>query len=469
MGDPILDAHQVEEHIYLLSGPTPISIRDQMLRGVVVPRRLVACGIINKNSPLLVVGAGAGGATAAITAIEHDVPTLLVEYQQSAFLAQAWARTRLIDPTQYDWALDHWYHGKFPWGPSCRIPLDFNADTGSNLATIWTAILKQHETRPGTLLDVKYGDAVRSLNFMAGPPGLPSLKVEFESGIVQPFGAMIWAAGFGEEDRTIVARPTTPSAPNQILYEGQPFWGPDNFTNLGIRRPTVLISGSGDGALQDYIRVTTRLESASMVYRACQIPQEIIPELQSAEDRAQRGRCWTDNDADEAPYLAELQDIHDQAVGYALSSPSVRNALANILAGAAAPPVELVYRGSLMTGYYGLNRFLVLLIAGFKELYLEAPTLFPNTIISNIVASNQAHSCLQMGPRGPRAAGQYSSDGMLLSHACFGESHDVTLTRSDGTTRTKTFNVIIVRHGRRTPPGPLPSRPRHILPLHLPI
>jgi hypothetical protein len=58
---------------------------------------------------------------------------------------------------------------------------------------------------------------------------------------------------------------------------------------------------------------------------------------------------------------------------------------------------------------------------------------------------------------------------MLLSHSCFGEPHEVTLANSDGSTQTDMFNVIIVRHGQRVPPGPLPSRPRHLLPFHLPV
>ena len=319
----------------------------------------MGCGFINTTDRrFLVVGAGAGGATAAITAAEQKVPTLLVESHRSAFLAQAWARTRFIDPIQYDWPLDHWRRGRFPWGPSVRMPLDFNAETGANLSVIWTAILKQYKT-PGSLLEVEYGDRVTALDFVVNPVGLPSLKVTFKSGKSELFGAMVWAAGFGQENCTVVAKPPAASAPDRLLYEGQPFWGPDLFTDLrnSIPRPSVLISGSGDGALQDYLRVTTRLDSASTLYRSCRIPPEIIPELQSAEDRAQRGRCWANSASDEAPYLAELQAVLDQAVGLALSSPTVVTALSNILTNVV--PVELVYRGRLMTSFYLLNRFLV--------------------------------------------------------------------------------------------------------------
>jgi hypothetical protein len=63
MSDPVLDAHEIGDLIYLLSGPRPISIRDQMLRGLILAERLLENGIISDASPaypLLVVGAGAG-------------------------------------------------------------------------------------------------------------------------------------------------------------------------------------------------------------------------------------------------------------------------------------------------------------------------------------------------------------------------------------------------------------------------
>ncbi|MGD0107996.1 MAG: hypothetical protein ABSC06_28775 [Rhodopila sp.] len=472
MGDPVLEAHQVEERVYLLSGPTPISIRDQMLRGVLLARRLVECGYINSTDrPLLVVGAGAGGATAAITAaIDKKIPTVLVEYHPSPFLAQACARTRFVDPTQYDWPLDHWPRAKFPWGPSLPIPLGFRAAMGRDLSLIWTSRLKKYENDPSCLLEVDYDDHVTDLDFVPNAGGHAAIDVTFDVRKSQRFGAMIWAAGFGQENCTVAAKPSDPSALGRLLYEGQPFWGPDDFTDLrsNVPSPSVLISGSGDGALQDYLRVTTQLDSASSVFNACAIPEEIIPSLQSAEDRAHRGRAWAHHRQHEAPYLAELDSIIDQSVRFALASSSVCNALRGVLANVV--PVKLVYRERFLTSHYGLNRFLVLLISAFIEKQSHTKTLFPNTVISHISAANPGHQCLQMGPFGPRAAGQYSKQDMLLHHACFGKDHHVTLESGDGIPISETFNVIIVRHGMppRDPKDPFPDRWKHILPLHLP-
>ena len=80
MGDPILDAHQVVPGFFVISGPlAPISIRDQMIRGQLLVERLlekrtiVPTGNIGPDSKfgVVIVGAGAAGVTAAITAANN--------------------------------------------------------------------------------------------------------------------------------------------------------------------------------------------------------------------------------------------------------------------------------------------------------------------------------------------------------------------------------------------------------------
>jgi len=126
--DPVLDAHREDTLQYLISGPEPISIRDQMLRGALVVQRLRDAGEISPARPLLVEGAGAGGATAALMAADQGVPTVLVERGAGAFQAQSLATSRWLNPTQYDWPLDHHHHGRFPWQPfHPHLPLRFGS------------------------------------------------------------------------------------------------------------------------------------------------------------------------------------------------------------------------------------------------------------------------------------------------------------------------------------------------------
>jgi len=97
-----LEAHRVFSHLYLLSpGPSPISIRDQMLRGRLIVEELDHEKIINKDKPLLVVGGGAGGVTAAMFAAEKSIHTTLVEKKLACFSVQKLS-SRYIHPNQYD-------------------------------------------------------------------------------------------------------------------------------------------------------------------------------------------------------------------------------------------------------------------------------------------------------------------------------------------------------------------------------
>ncbi len=74
MTDPVLDAHEILPGLYTISGgPSPISIRDQMLRGWLVVERLRLNQLIHDRASLLVVGAGAGGVTAAIWAADTKI------------------------------------------------------------------------------------------------------------------------------------------------------------------------------------------------------------------------------------------------------------------------------------------------------------------------------------------------------------------------------------------------------------
>jgi hypothetical protein len=298
-----------------------------------------------------------------------------------------------------------------------------------------------------------------------------------------PFAAVIWAAGAGREDCRLFKDPraTNPDP----LYEGRAFWSRDPFsqTDTGVlgKAARVLISGGGDGGLQDYLRVVTRYETAEALYRDCNISQEIADRIQSAEDRAHRGRIWVNEDrahrADlERPYLRELQQAHQAAVEDALSVTAVNQSLEDLF-DLNPPHTVLAYREPYFTNYYGLNRFLVLLVARFLE--RKNPgfrILRPQTVITDVSpAATDAHTCMVT------VGGDWEPAGGYATPICHGRDHDVTFRDQAGTTTTETFNVIVVRYGARdhsTPLPPLPlgylkklplARPRHLLPYHQPV
>src|SRR4051794_8982966 len=102
--DPFLLSHECGPHQIMIAGPlAPISIRDQMLRAKLAVERSRERGLISANHPLIVVGAGAGGASAAIRAVQLGIPATLLDAGGRAFGRQRLCTTRWVDPTQYDW------------------------------------------------------------------------------------------------------------------------------------------------------------------------------------------------------------------------------------------------------------------------------------------------------------------------------------------------------------------------------
>lgn len=461
MSEPILDAHRESDHVYVISSPAPISIRDQILRGVVIVKRLKEAGEIGSHCPLLVVGAGAGGASAAIQAAVMGIPTTLVEQNSAGFTTQRLAATRVIDPTQYDWPLDHCHSARLPWAPShAPLPLSFVASRADHLAIRWQLEL-QAAIRTFLHLDARFNTTVNAVT----PSRTSLLDVELSSGAHIKVGAIVNAKGFGNEQCRIEDPPGT------LCYEGQPFWGPDRFATLNPQKHTVLISGGGDGALQDYLRIVTGLGRAIDIARRCNIPSGILNAIQSAEDRSHRGRSWATNQParirlrHEGPYFLELEQTHLAMVRLLLSSPLGMLGLRSLPL--KDVPVTIVYPEPYVPSYYGLNRFLVPLLSQ----YLKNTYLYPGWVVDSIQPSpSSPHTCTTVKGGQHHASGNYVS-GVLVHHDCFEMEHDVRFRASlnphgSGPANTS-FNVIIVRHGLQTRPAAL-QRPRHLLPYHQP-
>jgi hypothetical protein len=317
------------------------------------------------------------------------------------------------------------------------------------------------------IFEIDYGTKVSSIARVVAPRGKPELMVRLSSGQSKDFGAVIWAAGFGAEDRYSPsrARPT---------FEGPPFWGPDSLAGCLLQqspsKASVLISGGGDGALQDYIRVLVpaHIGYARDLLKLCNIPIDLIHPIMSAEDRSHRGRSWADHPSHERPYIEELEKIHKAAVDVALGQQKIEDSVRAIINVDALAELRMVYKGPRLTPYYGLNRFLVMLFAEFMSRSGKV-TLFPETWIRSISPTSNNHQCLDT--TGVRANGDYK-DGILTRHECFRKDHDVELEDTSGKIDSLKCNIIVIRHGTlpnssQLVPGQL-SRTRHMLPYHLP-
>jgi hypothetical protein len=372
--DPVLDAHRVLPNLYTIGGSmSPISIRDQMLRGSMVVSRLIRYRMISPKSGLLVIGAGAGGAVAALTAALNTppIPTHLVDKGAKPFELQRRASTRYLDPTQYDWALDHWATARFPWSRShLRMPLPFQAAFGDTLAMQWELSLNAAVAAEGSRLRFDGATEVITIDPDAAPP---LLRVTFAGkGPVQAdYGTIIWAGGAGREGCRV--HHTHPGQYTCPVFEGAPFWSTDQYAldHCGLGADArVLIIGGGDGALQDYLRVITQglrkrfgpIDSPGRFYRWCAVPARVAMLVQSAEDRAHRARIWVSEDephrtALEQSVFTELHNAHTRAVEIALEDPDVSHNLGQLFDHKPPSEVSVVCRTQYFNGYYGLNRF----------------------------------------------------------------------------------------------------------------
>jgi NAD(P)-binding Rossmann-like domain len=321
MADPFLLSHSCAPFQFTFAGPlTPVSIRDQMIRGRMFTDRAIEQAIISPSRRLLVTGAGAAGVTAAMRAAQLGVPVTLVEASHQAFGRQKSCTTRWVDPTQYDWPVDHWQQGIYPWTPPA-MPLPWGAQRSSAIAAVWERELRRSLSRYGhlqlllqsTLAAITHSAATKDLSVSLNTPSGPV------SGV---YGAALHCIGFGVE-RASVGK-----------FSSFQFWDADPLEapQLGLAPPPtplrVLIGGGGDGALQDFLRITTGLRSAGALLNAlpAHAQAKVTSAIQSAEDQSQRAGIWCERMHEHAVF-ARLHQIHLQQVYAVLTDAAVRQAL----------------------------------------------------------------------------------------------------------------------------------------------
>lgn len=428
MKDPFLEAHRVGRFRYAATGFSPLSLRDQILRGATLVRRLAARGEIGAGKRLLVAGAGAAGVSAALAASRLGIPTLLLDEGNHPFALQRRAATRHIDPAAYDWPVDHWSTGRLRCGLD-SLPMPFAADYAPILAAAWTELLNVAVSDPtGRLTWCRQAKVGRCGDEATGA------SAALSDGTTHRGAVLILATG-DKRERTKL--PTTRGAPN---FVGPEFWAPDSLTELG-GGDHVLVSGAGDGALQDALRALTGEDKLSYLLRALRLPRGVAAIVQSAEDRAHRIRVWlpqrTGDAAEERACLEELDARHRDAVRRALAAPSLADRVLE-LAGPERPTVHLVHRNAWLSSYYGINRFLALLFDTALRDSKRAPLLYPGC---EVAAATQT------------------------------KPHRVTF-RGRQPPQVQHYQHVIVRHGYDdTSAGAgvtLPPIRSHLLPYHIP-
>jgi hypothetical protein len=245
--DPFLRAHERRARIFDIStGLRPGTIRDQIIRGTLLATRAFERGVINRSNGLLVVGAGVAGAACATVAARLGVPTTLINDTRIPFGRQRACTMKRIEPTLYEWPAAHWDQHQYPWRGE-PAALHMAQLIAADLAELWERRLHEEASRgrlrlvfdtvidaPPTPLELGY--SVPLITRTAA--GVMTHREEVTVGMI------VFAHGPGVE-RDI----DTPDALRSFA-----FWERDPLSDASLASATVLISGGGDGALQDFLR-----------------------------------------------------------------------------------------------------------------------------------------------------------------------------------------------------------------------
>ncbi len=474
MADPFLQAHWLEPLIFDVGGRAPISIRDQILRGHYLVDRAFNAGLLSSGNSILVVGAGVAGATTAILAARRGVRTLLVDASGQPFKLQANCTSRWVDPVQYDWPMPHFDSGQWPLLAAVSphtVDFGFAADYADRIASQWRTTLNLLRAAHLGTLHVSFNTSMHGWPAPApGGPPVTSVGVSLSRGGGPPrtfgFHLVVLARGMASE-RCVVEDDPPKFGTTPTHFEGVHFWQSDRFDapDLGLPSPfahPVLVSGSGDGALQDFIRLVTGAKSAREVLEAAlgSLPGTIA-ELRSAlwpeDDQGHRGSLWNENAAQDHEVYLRVHQEHVAAVSRLVHGPSwavIASALDKLVVGRPADRVRLAHSCDHFSGCYPLNRFVVLLLCAYVEGRFSISPLLPQRQTVKVEPrSGSLHPCTQ---------------------GCWGPDHDVTFIDATCVARGKAsgpiaYSGVVIRHGIAMQALPAGGRmARQSLPYHLP-
>lgn len=231
-----LQTYKIQNNIYLIGGfLNPISIKDQLSRVLLV----LSDSELIKVERVAVVGNGVVGAFLAHLLGTKGKEVTLYGPDEDTFL-----KNRKLNLFQYDWPLDDWSRS------SEQLPLRQNRhikiqDVDSLLS------FRQHVTSVYECVDLVDG---------VDPKGL---TIETQNGKLE-FDAIFICVGFGGERCTVnMLNPSQNVSHTQTDEYG--FWGSKRESEIN-KSNKILISGGGDGGLQEFILCCTKFDHAKEAY-----------------------------------------------------------------------------------------------------------------------------------------------------------------------------------------------------------
>ncbi|RCW65091.1 hypothetical protein DES41_11315 [Pseudorhodoferax soli] len=398
----------------------------------------------------------------------------LVERAGTVMPLQSRSQSRWLDPVQYDWPASHWREQAWPIDENPRRFTAVAATFPVLRAAVAEDWASNFESRASPVLGkgVTVLFHTEALAWTVAPTGVVIDLHDAKTATTSPIDAdvLILAAGFGTEDSAV------PDASNPgTKFRGVDFWADDQFESatMGIatNRHGVLVSGSGDGALQDFVRLSVGVRAVGDVLDAvwnsttALTPwKEQMLGLWHWEDHAVRARGFSPSPLDECILLRRLHTRHHEAVEALFGSPqwqAVQRWFDAKISRRNFGSVQLALRCDHFHWCYALNRTGALIAIK----YFQSKGFDP--ILANVALKSTAplaHSC---------------------SAGCWGHAHEAHLAQGvtcaddasaihawpAAQTTSGQYDGLVIRHGI----DPLTYGPRtfdrlkpQIIPFHLP-
>ena len=240
------------------------NFRAQMRRAVKLVRAAVHEKVFQKRSTLLVVGGGISGLAAGLEAAKHGMIVTLIESDRKLLSVQRKCATRYMHPYEYDWPLAHYRKNSFPFLQKdkrmCPEQMSWQAGMASSIAT---KMEKRILSRSPSNLNF-------ALGFQHIPVSLKTLREDFDP--IGEFDFIFICAGAKERTR-------------MKEFASFRYWESDPLEKLSMGRyrhsvRKVLLSGGGDGGLQDFLRIV-HYSTESRPFSAGLLLKKLLPASKS--------------------------------------------------------------------------------------------------------------------------------------------------------------------------------------------
>jgi hypothetical protein len=463
----------LDECIYTLGKYSPVSIRDQVIRANYLIDSLRDLEAINSNTSLAIVGAGAGGISCALAAMRAGLSQDAVsvfEAEKFSMPLQAKASTRWIDPVQYDWPARFWDCERWP------VPLT-NTSVHRPTATMIAALGPewafdfQNELEGSGVVPYYEHEVVDYKQLGDARVQLDVIDKKSSKRTTSQYDVLVLAAGFGGEISQLDVDG------GGAFFQGIGFWGNDKFETVtkGLdKEGKVLVSGSGDGALQDFVRLVCGVKSVRELMLRIWVGtsahakwKEEFLGLWHWELNARNSRNFLTKHYNECQLLAHLHERYQEPVnGLAVSSDwvAVCDVLDKLTQNGARANVDLLTKCTHFAWCYPLNRIAVLLIIKYLEAR-NVGVLRQSTALMSTRA--EEHAKCEDGCWGKKHAVRFA-----LNTSCKDSGADIRAWKDLAKpTKEGAYLGLVVRHGIRVADSKFARGAElvnQVLPMHLP-